>query len=621
MVRMSRLLKGLTAAATLALWLGLPQPAAAMTSIEGTLIGDQGYYWTTPAEVWIFPHRLGNIDNRFMLQWDGAPSPGLPGSGVYLYNLDGALTSSGVTSSVQGAPGGGFVLELMDGLNLGLWLAGYAPGHGAFVSRGVAATGWNAYGDAIGDMASINLFPLASALEAGRKVDLFASYWLPELDIEAGLRLWWGSAGISGLPDESTGPIDIDKDSDPATSFDPAQNGVDAPGDKLAVSESSYGLHDLGFGLGAGWSGIDGLRADLGFNINLLGVGWEPNGIGNYVDIGGSGFGVNLRSHYDLSDQWTVGGFVRFHTASMGLEPKLQRDGGNLIPLFTPPTADELNNLPDPTGTPPIQVDPASTSTEPFPSAGIKYEEGSSQLQLAALVKFTPNSRAKLYSAFGFRRDAFTSKTSIGSTWYAETSTSWMALPFIHIGAEGKVFDWMDLFLGASKQFRGQAQTTTSFDNRIPDNTNYPGATVGTPVTPGREDNTNRNRREQKTELSQDTPFTSTTSLMVGTRLHYKAFQLIAHLNPDWLLTGTYMLSGTANDMFAWLAVIYDWDYDADVETGNGTQKFVASPHKAEGGAYEPVRERARDSGSEVAPAPAPAPEPAPAPDYEEFDS
>ena len=42
-------------------------------------------------------------------------------------------------------------------------------------------------------------------------------------------------------------------------------------------------------GLGAGYSGMAGLRADFGLDVNMLGVTWEPNGMSNYVDAGGLG--------------------------------------------------------------------------------------------------------------------------------------------------------------------------------------------------------------------------------------------------------------------------------------------------------------------------------------------
>ncbi|MBW2458735.1 MAG: hypothetical protein JRI68_29825, partial [Deltaproteobacteria bacterium] len=213
--------------------------ASAMTSVEGTAIGDQGFYWTTPAEVWIFPHRIGNIDNRVMFQWHDA-TPGSPlGNPPIVYNVDGLMTASGVVSSVQGNAGGGFVVELIKDLNLGLWLSGYNPGHNAFVGRGIAATGWDTYNDGIGDMAALNIAGAAAGIEAGRKVDLFVSYWLSDLDIEAGLRFWYGSAAISNLPDESAGPVDIDADSNPTTDFD-LGNPAGGREELLEIDTTSY---------------------------------------------------------------------------------------------------------------------------------------------------------------------------------------------------------------------------------------------------------------------------------------------------------------------------------------------------------------------------------------------
>ena len=111
------------AAAVLAVMLAVPNVALGLTSVEGAVIGDQGYYWTTPAESWIFPHRIANIDNRVMLQYGVS-------SGTTLYNLE----------SVQREIGGGFVLEIMENLNVGMWITDYNPGMNGFASRAITAT-------------------------------------------------------------------------------------------------------------------------------------------------------------------------------------------------------------------------------------------------------------------------------------------------------------------------------------------------------------------------------------------------------------------------------------------------------------------------------------------------
>ncbi|MEE8410385.1 MAG: hypothetical protein V3T05_12315, partial [Myxococcota bacterium] len=96
----------------------------------------------------------------------------------------------------------------------------------------------------------------------------------------------------------------------------------------------------------------------------------------------------------------------------------------------------------------------------------------------------------------------------------------------------------------------------------------------------------------------------STTAFMVGTRIHYGPVQLVGHLNPATLLNGTWLLSGVQSPLWAWVSLIYDWDYDADTESGSGTVHY--SPHAAEPGSR--------------APAAAPV-EPAPPPVEEEFES
>ena len=125
MTREPRGIVGIIAAATLAVVLALPMQAQALTTAEGAVIGDQGFYWFTPAESWIFPHRIGNTDNRVMIQWDDAPAT-FSGNPAPWYNTAGRVApdplSGGFTltmESVQTGPGGGFILELMEGMNVG----------------------------------------------------------------------------------------------------------------------------------------------------------------------------------------------------------------------------------------------------------------------------------------------------------------------------------------------------------------------------------------------------------------------------------------------------------------------------------------------------------------------
>lgn len=602
MVRRPRTVSGVLVTAMVAGLLALPTTAFALTSVEGTAIGDQGFYWETPAESWIFPHRIGNIDNRAMLQWFGASTP--------FNNVE----------TIQLGPGGGVILELIDGMNLGLWFSEYTPQHGAFVGRGVTATRFNDV-DSAGETGPAGLpgvDPYNAALEANRKVDLFASYWLEDMGIEAGLHLWWGSAHSSLEPDDSIGPIDIDQDSDPTTAAgDPL--GVDSPDDKLPIEAGSYNLSDFGLGLGAGYAAIDGLRADLGFNVNMLGVGWSPNGVDNYVDAGGFGFGVNLRGHYDLSDKITAGGFLRFQNSSLGFEPKFQRDGGDLADIWDPPAADDQNQLPDPNSGMPTG-DPASVNTGAGtgPMTGSKYEESNRHLQLAGLIKVTPNSRATLYGSVGFAWLTSKSKTSVGNDWYSQTSTRTFALPFMHIGMEGRVMSNLSMFLGATKRWNSSKVTNESVDNRIPNNGDRggPGQLAGTPANDcannpgfcGTEDYSNENRREIKEWTGSDT---SSTNLTIGTRIHLGPLHLVGHLNPNTLLSGTWLLSGVAQNPWLWVSVIYDWDYDSDMESGSGSWTYA--PHDAEPGVAAPPPAPMMESAP-----PAPIEEEAPPPPVEE---
>lgn len=583
MVREPRGIAGIMAAATVAAVINFPTHAHAFTSAEGAVIGDQGFYWFTPAETWVFPHRIGNIDNRVLVQYAGAPSTFLGGDAPW-YNVTGhvARLPSGLLTvdSAQTGLGGGIILEVLEGLNVGLWLSGYNPGLDSFVSNGVSATRFTTYvGDGTGPGSETAGLSDAEAyldtLDAGRKLDVFTSYWLPDLGVEAGLHLWWGSNHNALELDDSAGTIDIDSDSDPTTGD---SLGIDSTDDMLSVDKSSFSMSDLGVGLGAGYGGLEGLHADLGFDFNMLGVSWKPNGLKKYADIGGIGFGVNMRGHFDLSDTLTVGGFARYSAQSLGFEPQRQRDGGDLPDMWDPTDPDQQGSLPDPQTQVPT-ADPASANNEATtgPVSGLKYEEKSSDMQVAGLVKVKPNSRATVYVALGWSRIAHTEKASIGSDWYAERATRAMSLPFVNLGFEGTVFSWLNLYVGAYKRWEGTKSTIDAKDDRIPNNGDAQGA-AGAATGAGQGDNTNKNRREYKeTVLDRDT---SRTRLILGTRIHHGPVQLVGHLDPGFLLRGVNFISGASGDLNLWVSLIYDWDYDTDTETGNGTMMY--SPHSPE---------------------------------------
>ena len=102
------------------------------------------------------------------------------------------------------------------------------------------------------------------------------------------------------------------------------------------------------------------------------------------------------------------------------------------------------------------------------------------------------------------------------------------------------------------------------------------------PPAAGHESNTNANRRLQKTSTSVDDATTSTTSIMLGTRIYYGPVQLVGQLDPSFLTHGPNFLSGQNSNMWFWVSLVYDWDYDKDTESGNGSVKHTPQePEKA----------------------------------------
>jgi hypothetical protein len=189
-----------------------------------------------------------------------------------------------------------------------------------------------------------------------------------------------------------------------------------------------------------------------------------------------------------------------------------------------------------------------------------------------------------VYAALGWSRLARTTKTSIGSDWYDERSTRASTLPFVHVGFEGTVFSWLNLYVGAYKRWEGTKSTTHAYDDRIPDNGDLGQAAAGTTPPRGVEGYTNANRRDyEATTFDRDT---SRTRLMLGTRMYYGPLQIVGHLDPTFLLRGFNFISGASGNLNLWVSLIYDWDYDSDTGTGNGTMMY--SPHTAEPAAGAP---------------------------------
>jgi hypothetical protein len=560
----------------------MPTRALAWGGVEGGVVGDQGFYWFAPGQVWIFPHTLGNIDNRVMLQLGSPDNLPLEGSGVAgLFELQNQLP-------IQNEAGMGFTLELMENLNIGVWISAFTPAVGDFIDDAIVATQWDTY---VGDPAAIDnqtddledhdpFDPAGGSLVGtvgddlagpGRKLDAFASYWLPDLKVEAGAHLWYGSTHHKLKRDEHVGPIDIDEDSDPASG--------DTVGEEetIDVNESVFRMRETGVGIGAGYTGIENLRADAGLEFGMVGITWNPSDydgqIDKYLDAGGKSLAANLRAHYQLSDKLTVGGFFRVATQGLSFEPLKQRDGGNLPGYLD----DEDDTLGNPNGSYPTGTgDPDDSLNELTPVEGTKYETNQTNMQIAGIARWTPNSRVKLYTGIGFVRDSSVTKTSIGDDkWFSEETSAFSTLPFINVGFEGKVFEHMDLMLGAVKRWRGETRKNHFFDDRIPDNSEGPGGVD--PADP-QADFTNENRRDIEETASVDR---SQTQLMVGTRIHYGPIQVVGQIQPNNLLDGPFLASGVDNPLFIWMNLIYDWDYDTDIVSGNGSiMGGAADPHK-----------------------------------------
>lgn len=561
-----------------------PTTTWAFDSVEGANLGDQTPYFNFGGTVFYFPQSLSNVDNRVTLQLGGAP-------GAYM-NLRPEQRSDGV----------GLSIEPIDGLHFGFWVSEYENGlPSTFLNGGLIATpfggftldgavasvpGWGA--TAQGDLALVDAanVALGTDQDAGRKADLFFAL---ELDptLMLGGRLWFGSQAYSVRPEDSIGPIDIDRDSQVATG-----NDVGAE-DAQQVGEGSFGNNDFGIALGATFAGIPSLTLDGALELNLLGIDQSPNG-NDFFSAGGLGYGVNLRGMFDFTESWRIGGFLRYAVTSLSFEPTTRLDGGNLFPADESPDADTAGSLPTPNrGAPPgpdpddTGVQDADVGTNFFPLRGTQYSSSQSELQLAAAGQWQPNSLATLYGSIGVRWDGYGDQLEVGSFWSDEQDINFFTR-FMNIGVAGHVFSWMDLRIGASRRWTSATTSVTSRDDRIPNNNDAQGP-AGTPLADGNEANTNQNRRLVETETTVDlSNQAAQTRLSVGALIHYNGFQISGELDQGFLTDGLNFISGATNPLYVWVNFTYDWDFQQDAQLGRGDGTRAPSPHTAMRSMSEP---------------------------------
>ena len=597
---------------------GVPSIGAAFDSGAGISLGDLGSDFRSGQEVFLFPQGLFNVDERMVLQFVHTDSPyrALEGSSLFEVGVDLGKSLYNSRSEEMGN-GAGFVISPMQDLQLGVWFGDYAPAFGAFIGRGIAATGWTTHvgmdldgdennGNETNELKSID--PYSVELEPARKLDLSAAYRFRELDF--GLRFWWGSAALTEHPDDHIGPINIYETSG-------ASVGVES-NDPYSVKEGRFALSEVGVGAGVGFVGIEGVRMDFGLRAGFLGSSYTPNGIErDFFDGFGHDVQTRLRATVQVNSTLEVGGAVGYRDQSMSFSPLLQRDGGELVDFDDVPFgADGQPIYLDPPGAPGSRntlpgpgdcTDPAGQYTEHHgpqgligskyagnelcPVLGVEYEEELGQWDATLLARYRPTSRVTLYGAVGLGATVAHRKAGLrGDSWYVKRTVTALAVPYIRGGFAGQVTEWLDVMMGVHRRWQTLALSTEGFDARIPPKDELGPLSDGTtPV--GNENNVNANRRLYTAESSVNG---SVTQSMMGLRAHHKGVALVAHLDTDVLFNGLYGVFGkeASGTPMTWVNLIYDWDYLEDGTLGNG---LFVSPHVPEAAASE---EKAARSGN-----------------------
>jgi len=249
------------------------------------------------------------------------------------------------------------------------------------------------------------------------------------------------------------------------------------------LSSTSLGEYDFAFGLtdAAG-------KWDATLGVNLLTWTWQNAAGSDWTKPSGNmTIYAQGRMFHQVNPQWT-----------------LVPNAGVILGSFEA----EIYDGGSPTNT--LQSTQSYKSTTFWAGLGANYTPAAGVL-------------AVLEGGFGYNSSKYEDKPTVGTT--DAYKYKYFTLPYIRIGLEGKVFDWMDLRAGANSYWQ---RTTEEFEPN-------PGG-----------DKLKFNYPDDRTFL--------------GTGMHFGNLHIDTYTNPAILLNGFDFISGNStSDLNAWVTLLYEF--------------------------------------------------------------
>ncbi|MDP8239630.1 MAG: hypothetical protein P9X24_11125 [Candidatus Hatepunaea meridiana] len=128
---------------------------------------------------------------------------------------------------------------------------------------------------------------------------------------------------------------------------------------------------------------------------------------------------------------------------------------------------------------------------------------------------------AMVVTDIGIQLQPFKTEVSVPGLPTVESRTAFTSLPYFRIGLEAELTSWMDIRLGAHKDWQKK-----STENNLGDNEYWSWAN---------------------------------TTLFLGAGFHFKNLDIDAAINPRFLTSGPFILSGTSNALTFGISMIYTW--------------------------------------------------------------
>lgn len=388
----------------LLLALVLAAPAARATPARIGAMGDLGRYVEDDTSVLLFPGAISRHTHFVFV--DLAGDAGSP-----------ALWSSLGDQQELGALNGGAFLRLAEGLQLGLMTSSYAPGElGNYLDTLIGDPAVPGSSEVNPD--NLHAFTGLRALTALRRYDLLLGFSQSEY-LGAGLRLSFGSAGRTFVPDQTT----------------LRENST------LARDQDSLGTSQFRAQFGLSGSMGDGYTWDVAAEYTHYGLWFEKNREAGVL-FSGNGGGLSARGKIFMSSFWDLVPQISYRLVSL-----IMRED-RLMPAFGEGSNGNITNFPGNTNPPPQRTHDRLMHDLDLGAAGV--------------LKATPTTRFWVATGVAWRGLAHAlDNAGDGANVRTDTFTSTLALPYLKFAVEATPLPWL-ILRAAAEKYAFQQSTTVS---------------------------------------------------------------------------------------------------------------------------------------------------------------